>query len=59
MARIRDDGGVGGGEGGQLEAFQKDIDSSVVSSLKDKNDYNSQYRLRWSLAAVWHCTHPC
>lgn len=43
------------GKGGQLEAgyaFHKDIESNVVSSLSDRNEYNSQHRLRESLAAV-------
>ena len=42
--------------GKQLEAgytFHKDTDSSAVSSLSDRNKYNSQHRPRQLLAAVW------
>ena len=36
--------------------FHKDTDSSAVISLSDRNEYNSQHRLRQSLAAVWYHT---
>ena len=50
------------GKGGQLEAsytFYKDTDSSVVSSLSDRNRYNSENKPRQSLGATWHHTRPC
>ena len=50
------------GEGGQMEAgytFHNDKESSAVSSLSDRNEYNLQHKPRRSLAAVCHNMHPC
>ena len=51
--------GDGGGwvAGGRIY-LPNDTDSSVVPSVSDGNRLNSQDRLRPSLAAVWHHSHP-
>ena len=56
-------GGGGWGEGvgnqRQVKAIIEDTDSSSVCPASGTSSHNSQDRLRWSLAAVWHHTHPC
>ena len=54
------EGGLDGGEGGQLEAGYTlcwDTGSSVVSSLSVRNRHNPQGGSRQLLAAVWHHIH--
>ena len=54
-------GGVSDGEVGQPEpgyTSHYDTDSSAVSSISDRNRHNPQDRVRQSLAAIWHHTHP-
>ena len=48
------------GDDGQLEVdytFHKDTDSSAVSSLNYRKEYNSKHSLRQSLVTV--CHHIC
>ena len=50
------------GEGEQSEvgySFHKDANSSVVSSLSNRNKYNSHHRPRQSLTAVWYHKRTC
>ena len=35
-----------------IYTFHKNTDSNAVSSLTNRNEYNSHYKPRWSLAAI-------
>ena len=41
-------------------SFHQDTDSDAVSSVSDRNKHNPHagYRQRWSLAVLWHHSHP-